>query len=149
MKSPWKLNNLIFAGLQPKNEMYRFIPSMDITIIPLRYHLPGALPSKIYEAMACQVPIVLAAEGDPQILIERSNAGIVVDYYDTAAVLAAVNKLIEHPEERLRLGKNGRNYVLKHHTRPQIVQQLAEVIETTVTSQRSRLRNQSVAIDSN
>ena len=132
-----KLTNVVFVKLQPKSEMYRFIPSLDIAIIPLRYNLPGALPSKIYEAMACQIPVILLAKGDPKRLVERASAGIVADYNRPDVIAAALNKLTKDPEERLRLGQNGRAYVLAYHNRPAIAARMAEVLDCTLKNEWS------------
>lgn len=117
-------SNVTFTGLLAKETMPEMVASFDMTIIPLKSHIPGALPSKMYEAMASEVPVILAAEGDPKELLERANAGIVVDYNNAQSVAEAVLALKAAPELRQKLGKNGRNYVLKYHQRAAIAKKL-------------------------
>ena len=135
-----KLENVVFTGLMPKTQMYRLIPGMDITIIPLRYFIPGALPSKVYEAMACGVPIILPAEGDPAHLVKNADAGIVCKY-NSEEVFSALEYLLTHPEERMRLGQNGRDYVLQHHDRPVVAEKMAGVIDR-LTGNLASIRSQ-------
>ncbi len=124
-----KLPNVVFTGWLPKSEMPEMVASFDVAFIPLRYFIPGALPSKVYESMASQVPIVLAAAGDPKELIERADAGIVAEY-DADDIAAAVRRLADDPRERRRLGENGRRYVLAHHQRRVIAGKLGDLIES-------------------
>jgi glycosyltransferase involved in cell wall biosynthesis len=121
------LPNVVFTGWLPKQEMPAMVASFDVALIPLKYFIPGALPSKVYESMASQVPIVLAADGDPKELIERADAGIVVKY-DADEIAAAVRRLADDPRERRRLGENGRRYVLEHHQRHMIADKLGTLI---------------------
>jgi glycosyltransferase involved in cell wall biosynthesis len=122
------LPNVVFTGWLPKCDMPETVASFDISFIPLRYFIPGALPSKVYESMASQVPIVLAAEGDAKELIERADAGIVAKY-DADDISTAIRRLADDPHERLRLGENGRRYVLEHHQRHTIAHKLGNLIE--------------------
>jgi len=126
------LTNVSFLGLLAKDEMPQTVASFDMAFIPLRCFIPGALPSKVYEAMASEVPIVLAADGDPRDLIERARAGIVVDYEQPGLIADAIRQLADDPARRERFGRNGRGYVLKHHQRHTIAARLADVIHAVV-----------------
>ena len=126
------LANLVFTGLLPRDAMPGVVASFDVALIPLRYSIPGALPSKIYEAMASRVPIVLPATGDPAELLERAGAGPVVDYDDPAQVTEAVRRLADDPAERERLGQRGREFAERHHDREGIADRFLEVLERTV-----------------
>jgi glycosyltransferase involved in cell wall biosynthesis len=120
--------NVVFAGLMPKADMPALVASFDVTVIPLVKTIPGALPSKMYEAMASEVPIVLAAEGDPRELLERANCGLYAPYSDAAAVASAVAQLCDDRELAGRLGEAGRRYVLAHHVREVIAERLHGVL---------------------
>lgn len=116
--------NVVFTGLLAKEKMPETVASFDMTIIPLKAHIPGALPSKMYEAMASEVPVILAAEGDPRELLARANAGIHVDYDSPQQIADAVLKLKNDETLRRKLGQAGRDYVLMHHTRAKIAEKL-------------------------
>jgi glycosyltransferase involved in cell wall biosynthesis len=135
-----RLPNVIFTGWLSKDAMPQTVASFDMAFIPLRCFIPGALPSKVYEAMASEIPIVLAALGDPRELIERANAGLVVRYEDIDGIVGAICHLADHPSERQRLGRNGRQYVLQHHQRHAIAAKLGEVIEAVTVGDPRKLR---------
>jgi glycosyltransferase involved in cell wall biosynthesis len=111
------LENIVFLGRRPKSEMPCFVAAFDLSLVPLVTYIPGALPSKLYELMASETPIVLAAGGDPEVLIERAGAGIVAPYDDPDAIEKAIRDLANNSELRHTLGQAGRTYTLAHHDR--------------------------------
>lgn len=122
------LTNISFIPLQEKKKMPKIIASMDATIVPLkRLELfKGALPSKMFEALASELPIILAVEGEAQRLIERSGGGICVEPENAKEVAEAVLKLANHPDFAKQLGKNGRQFVKEYYDREVIVKRLEE-----------------------
>lgn len=122
--------NVVFAGLLPKAEMPAVVASFDVTLIALRSFIPGALPSKMYEAMACEVPIVLAAEGDPRALLDRAGCGLHAPYDDVDAVAAAVEALCMDRARAREMGRAGRAYVLANHRRDVIAEGLLRTLRS-------------------
>ncbi len=78
--------------MQLKPNMPRIIASMDATVVPLKKLdlFKGALPSKMFEALASELPIVLAVEGEAEKLINEANAGITVEPENANAIAEAV-----------------------------------------------------------
>jgi glycosyltransferase involved in cell wall biosynthesis len=70
--------------------------------------LPGAVPSKIYEAMGAGVPVLLIAGGEPADIIQRTGAGIAVPIDDVAAGAAALRRLLADAGLRSTMGAAGR-----------------------------------------
>lgn len=126
--------NVIFTGLVQKADMPAIVAAFDMTIIPLKNHIPGALPSKMYEAMAAEIPIILAADGDPKELLQRAEAGILANYDDVASVTNAIIQLKNDAALCRQLGKQGRAYVLQHHQRTGIADKLHAVLLATMTN---------------
>ena len=84
------------------------LAAADIVLVPLVTHLPGATPSKLYEAMASGRPVVLVAEGEPAAIVREQEAGLVVEPGDIAGLSAALRTLSRDPALRRELGANGR-----------------------------------------
>ena len=135
-----RLANVHLAGHRPSENMPGIIASFDAAFIPLRYSIPGALPSKVYEAMASEVPVVLAADGDPRELLEKAGAGIVVDYERIETIVDAVQRLAGDPELSAQFGRNGRDYVVRYHQRKRIAARLGEVIDAVASDDDAALR---------
>lgn len=124
------LPNVSFTGWLDREQMPAMVASFDVGFVPLKYFIPGALPSKIYETMACETPVLLACKGgDPQELLERARAGVCVDYDDADTIAESITRLADNPRERQQMGVNGRSYVLQHHQRHIIAERLAALID--------------------
>jgi glycosyltransferase involved in cell wall biosynthesis len=124
------LNNVKFLPVQSKPKMPRIIASMDATIIPLKKLdlFKGALPSKMFEALSSELPIVLAVEGEAEKLINDAQAGITVEPENPKAIADAVLKLYKDPELSRKLGGNGRKYVMENYAREAIARKLEKIL---------------------
>ena len=125
-----KLNNVTFLPLQPKANMPKIVASMDAAIIPLKrlQLFEGALPSKMFETLSAEVPIIMAVKGEAERLINNAQAGIVVEPENPQEIAEAVIKLYNDKELRNTLGKNGRKYVKEHYDRNNITRNLERIL---------------------
>jgi colanic acid biosynthesis glycosyl transferase WcaI len=127
-----QLTNVHFLEPLPHDRMPQLIAAADICLVPLK-KLPlfeGALPSKMYEAMACARPIVLGVSGEASKLAERdAGAAITVEPENADALASAILHLYEHPEHAALLMQRGQAFVAKHFDRNQLVARLDEHIQ--------------------
>lgn len=131
LKEGLGLNNILFLGMQLKKNMPGIVSSFSCAVVPLKKLdlFKGALPSKIFEALASNVPIVLSVEGEAQGLIEEANAGICVEPENEKGIAAAILKLYKEPELRKEMGENGRNYIEEHFDREKITRRFEEILK--------------------
>ena len=89
--------------------MPAYLTMAGASLVPLRAAqlFEGALPSKMFEAMACGAPVILSARGEAAAVLEEAGAGLVVPPEDPAALVAAIRYLKDHPAEAAALGKKG------------------------------------------
>lgn len=127
-----QLTNVHFLEPLPHDRMPQLLAAADVCLVPLK-KLPlfeGALPSKIYEAMACARPIVLGVSGEASKLVGRdAGAAITVEPENADALAAAILHLYEHPEHAKLLMQRGQAFVEKHFDRNQLVARLDEHIQ--------------------
>ena len=123
------LRNVRFLDAVPANQMAPLLASADLALVPLKLALPGAAPSKLYEAMGAGVPIVLIAGGEAADIVRESKAGVVVPYGDTALLAEALKMLAADPEKRRQLGSAGRQAALSRFDRRTITAAFAEYLE--------------------
>jgi len=114
-------DNVRFRDPIPHSSMPGTIASADICIVPLAAHITGAVPSKLYEAMACARPVVLVATGEAADIVNRTNAGIVVSPGDVQGLAEAIRYLSTNVEARKMMGMSGRRAVLAEFNRTRIV----------------------------
>lgn len=107
------------AGLESQVEMagwvsFQQVPaqlvSADVALALLqpieRYTV--ALPVKLFEYMACGLPVIISDFPANRTVVAGADCGILVDPTDVEAVAAAIARLSADPAEARRLGANGR-----------------------------------------
>jgi glycosyltransferase involved in cell wall biosynthesis len=122
-----KLPNVTFLDPLQHDQMPLLLAAADVCLVPLRKIalFKGALPSKIYEIMACARPILLAVEGEARQLIEQeAGAAIFVEPENDQALASAIIRLYEHPEICFELGSRGRAFVESRFDREKLVDAL-------------------------
>lgn len=93
---------------QPRAVIPALLGCADAALISLGMSIPGAVPSKIYEAMASRLPILLVADGEAARRVTEAGAGLVSAPNDDAALQSNFVQLANDAELRLRLGAAGR-----------------------------------------
>lgn len=129
------LENLKFYDPVKRAEIPGLLASADVAIISLGKNINGAVPSKIYEAMASELPILLIAQGEAAHRVESSNAGICIDCGDIEHIKGAVTLLAEHESMRFEFGRNGRLAAEKIYSRERIAKRLSDFLRTIIRIQ--------------
>ncbi len=124
------LTNVRFLDPRPHCEMGRTLGEADILIVPLVRYLKGAVPSKLYEAMAAGRPVVLMVEGEAARVVHEHQAGLVVAPGDAKGLAEALRRLVGDPALRERLGRNGRAAVERHFDRRRIGAEFVQFLES-------------------
>ena len=139
------LTNVVFLEPLPHDQMPRLLAAADVCLIPLK-KLPlfeGALPSKIYEAMASARPIVLSVAGEARQLAEqKAKSAIAVEPENPEALASAILYLYKNPEEAKKLGQRGRVFVEEHFAR----EQLAANLDAHITTLLNKSKTSSVPV---
>lgn len=139
------LSNVTFLEAQPHERMPLLIASADVCLVPLR-KLPlfeGALPSKMYEIMACARPIILGVEGEAcDIVAREAGAALAVEPENAQALAEAILSLQAQPELAARLGKQGRHLVEMRFSRDQQIVVLEKYIQAVLGKDARQARGQ-------
>jgi len=125
-----RIGRVRFLDLHPHGEMPAILATADILVVPLLRYLPGAVPSKLYEAMASARPVVLVAEGEARTIVAKHNAGIVVHPQDGVGLADALRALSANPRLRDQLGANGRAAAVAHFDRTRIAGAFIDFLES-------------------
>jgi glycosyltransferase involved in cell wall biosynthesis len=132
LSSKLKNRNVHFMGNQPRHFMPLIVKACDATVVPLK-KLPlfeGAIPSKIFENLAMEVPVILGVEGEAkELFIQQGNAGLAFEPENDEALANCILKLIHTHGAIQSFGKNGREYVLKHFDRRKIALDFRQFIK--------------------
>lgn len=95
-------------------------------------YIPGAVPSKLYEAMASGRPVVLIAEGEAADIVREHQAGIVIEPGHIPGLVNAIRTLHTQPSLRRTLGENGRRGAEEHFDRAKIAAHFMEHLEANI-----------------
>jgi glycosyltransferase involved in cell wall biosynthesis len=113
------LSNVIMLPQQPKERMPALWALSDVSMVLLSNSdlFKTVIPSKIFESMAMQRPILLCVDGEARGIIESGRAGLFVEPENEAALAEAVRALQDDEEKRVALGANGRRHVQEYFDR--------------------------------
>jgi colanic acid biosynthesis glycosyl transferase WcaI len=92
----------------------------------------GAMPTKMFEAMASGRPVVLSAAGEAARFVEASGGGVVVPPEDPQALAAALEGLAADRERAASLGQAGRRWVEQGFGLDRFVDDWSEVLQAAV-----------------
>ena len=107
------LTNVVMLPQQPKERMPEIWALSDASLVLLKKMLlfETVIPSKIFESMAMEKPIVLGVGGEAKEIVEEARAGIVVEPENAAALATGILELAQDPQRVRALGAHGRAYV--------------------------------------
>jgi glycosyltransferase involved in cell wall biosynthesis len=108
--------------------MPALLASADIAVVTLKSDIPGAVPSKLYVAMASALPVVLVATGEPAEILASAKAGFTVKPGDIDGLAAALGRLSRSKEKRASLGSAGRVAAVERFDRRPLCDQFIEVL---------------------
>ncbi len=102
------LKNMQFLDPMPLDQMPALIAAADIVLVPLKTRIPGAVPSKLYEAMSAGRALVVIASGEAADIVTRHRAGIVVAPGDMQGLTTSLLDLARNLSHREQLGAEAR-----------------------------------------
>lgn len=132
------LPNVRFPGLRPRGEMPAWIASCDCLLVMLRdlAVFETVIPSKIFEFLAQERPVILAARGEIRRLVEEAKAAFVIDPEQPKQLAEAVQHVRERPEEAEARARAGREWVEKHFRRETLARKMEGFLEARVGAER-------------
>lgn len=128
------LKNVLFLEKQSREKMPQFISAADVCLVPLIKHrlFLNALPSKMFEYMACEKPILVAIDGEAKMLIQKSEAGIFVEPENVPKMKEAILELYHNREMMLTMGFKGRKYVEQYYCRKKLAKKFENILRRCI-----------------
>lgn len=126
------LDNVTFIPYQKKEDLVYSLNVADVHLVTNQKGIKGvSVPSKVYGVMAAGKAIlgVLEQGSEAQLLIEKSNCGVVVEPQDYQAIEEAINELINQKDQICSMGLSGRHYLEKYLTKDISIQKYGQTIK--------------------
>lgn len=103
-----------FAGMVKPNEINAFLQSLDVYV---HASFGETMSNSIMQAQACGLPIIASDEDGINNVISNDENGLLVDCKNVDAHVAALRRLLEDNELRLKLSKASYAYAKQHLSR--------------------------------
>jgi colanic acid biosynthesis glycosyl transferase WcaI len=137
-----RLQNVTFLDAIPAARMPAMLAAADAIVVPLGGPIPGAVPSKLYEAMASARPIILVAEGEAAEIVKKYDTGVVVAPGAIDDLARAIREVQSHPELAATMARNARAAVVEHFDRREIVSEFLAHLERAVAGPHEETRKE-------
>ena len=124
-KNEKKLGNVYFFDAVQKTQMPAIIKAIDVSIIPLRKLdlFLGAIPSKIFESLAMEKPIILGVDGEArELFVNQGKCALYSEPESVESLTGNVLKLANDANLRKQLGEQGRKYAEQNFNRNTIAE---------------------------
>lgn len=125
LKESLQLENVHFLPPVSKSEMPYILKEVDVALVPLRKLdlFQGAIPSKIFEALAMEKPLLLGVNGEAKAhFIDNAKAGLYFEPENEVSLAEKLKEMAMDKSKIIEMGKNGREYVIKNFNRNKIAQ---------------------------
>ena len=112
-----KKKNIFLHPAISQNEIAQKLADYDAAIVIQKKQILGTVPSKIYEAMAAGLPILLLGSGESAMLVKKYDVGLVVELSENKQTSSINYKLLSDKirtlkeitfTQRKNFGQNGR-----------------------------------------
>ncbi|MHA1834023.1 MAG: glycosyltransferase family 4 protein [Candidatus Baldrarchaeia archaeon] len=126
----YKLSNVVLLGkVESTNEVVEYLNLADLFVLPMKNVEVSqtAIPSKVYEYLACGKPIICCAEGELNDFLCKYNAGLTVSTGDFEALSKAILSIYKDHVERIDLGDNARKAIVEHFSNQKVGQKLENI----------------------
>jgi len=125
------LQNIKLMGSVPKTSIPALLSEMDILYIGLQRQSLfrfGISPNKLIDYMMSSKPIIQSIDAGND-MVSEANCGISVEPENPQLVADAVDKLLQKNNAELqKMGENGRQFVMQHHTYQKLAEQFLVIM---------------------
>ena len=129
LKNYRKNPNILNTGWT--NEVPKYISALDVLVHP---SYREGFSMVIQQAMAMEIPVVTTNIPGPSEVIEKDVTGVLAEARDVNTLYNAMAWMVEHPEQRVAMGKAGRVRCEKHFTRQRMLRLTLEDRERIINS---------------
>lgn len=136
MRDDRALTNVVMLNRQPRERMPEIWGLADACVVHL-LNTPlyrTVIPSKMFEAMALGLPLLLGVRGEAERIVADAQCGLAVEPQNAAALADAIVRLADDPALRRTMGLNGRRAVEGDYDRVRIAARYADLLQQVATT---------------
>ncbi|QDV44196.1 2-deoxystreptamine glucosyltransferase [Stieleria neptunia] len=128
------LGDLIrLTGRLDKSEIPQVLSASDACLVHLSKVdlFEHVIPSKIFETMAMERPIIMGVRGRALDIVLAAESGVAMEPENDAQLFEILDWMIGAPGAVRELGRNGRRFVIEHFNRDQLARDMLSIIRRT------------------
>jgi L-malate glycosyltransferase len=124
-----------FTGRIVHDDVPKAINEMDV------FFVPSTLDSESFgvaavEAMACEVPVVVANVGGLPEVVKDGETGYVIPTKDPQAIAEKMKFFFENPDIGKEMGKKGRTHVMEHYRWEENAERMTAIYERVLQERK-------------
>ena len=132
-----RLTNILFLPPMTRAESPAMLSAADAFVLPNRKgdFFTGNLPNKLFDFLAAARPVVVAGAGETPELVMAVGAGKCGPAEDSQTMARYLMNLADMTEEeRIAMGRKGRDYVFTHYDREKLCERFMEILSDAITA---------------
>lgn len=94
------------------------------------------IPSKIFEAMATERPLIMGVQGDSAKIVEQSGSGVGIESENDQQLFDALTSLCDNEAQYERLCQSGREFVSQYYSRDTLASDFLKIAEAVASGKR-------------
>lgn len=128
------LSNMTFLDSISREALISEMHNASVCLVPLKNNplFRNAIPSKIFEIMACKKPVILGVEGEAAGIIQQYNCGTVVSPENPLELKNIILKYYESKDLIIIHGNNGVRAVTEHLRKDVLLSTFLKCVNTTI-----------------
>lgn len=125
------LHNVLILDSRAKHELEGFYSAADLCLVMLKNHplFEITIPSKLFDCLAMNKPVLLGVGGESKEIVENLNAGLYFEPENAASLTDVVVQAANDPSILRALEKDIRNKMLLTYNRQKLSKNLAELLK--------------------
>jgi len=118
------LKNVNLINKIEREQLAEYYSKADILLVTLRKLdiFRKVIPSKLFEIMAFEKPILISVDGEARFIVEKANSGLFVQPENSKDLRDKILYLKNHSDLAKEFGENGRKFVEKNFDRSKLAQ---------------------------
>jgi len=120
-----------FHNSTNRDELIKLIKKSSVCLVPLKNKklFNSALPSKMFEYMACAKPIIVGVRGEAKKIVNASNAGIAIEPENPIMLSQAILTYYKNKEKCKIDGENGMTYITKNLLKEMLISNMINKVK--------------------
>jgi glycosyltransferase involved in cell wall biosynthesis len=129
-----ELKNVLLLPPVNRDLILDYLSLFDVTLIPLVKNelFKFTIPSKLYEAMASECPVILCVDGEARKILEKSGAGLYCEPENSTDLVEKILWMNSNKDESVKMGKSGRKYAVESYDRKKTIERFAKMLKEDV-----------------